>query len=141
MKEFRDNQDMYSVPRINAWTANIIANKLEEVYEQEIFIELVMNNIMEAIWEAVEDGDTHCTVDFKGEINDELKLEVLNRLNDMRYDVKMGIDTEEEVEMFMEYESMAEEDESVADMLYEAYCSSSCYVIFWDNVEIGGLGE
>ena len=59
----------------------------------------------------------------------------------MGYTVKMGIDTEEEVEMFMEYETMAEEDESVADMLDEAYCSSNCYVIFWDNVEIGGLGE
>lgn len=141
MREFRENKDMYSVPRINAWTANIIANKLEEVYEQEIFIELVMNNIMEVIWEAVEDGGTHCTVDFKGEMNDELKMEVINRLEDLAYTVKMGIDTEEEVEMFMEYESMAEEDESVAEMLDEAYCSSSCYVIFWDNVEIGGLGE
>ena len=70
MKEFRENQDMYSVPRINAWTANILSNRLEEVYEQEVFLELVMNNIMEVIWEAVEDGATHCTIDFKGDMPD-----------------------------------------------------------------------
>ena len=91
MKEFRENKDMYSVPRINAWTASIIANRLEELYEHEVFIELVLNNIMEAIWEAVEEGGTHCTVDFKGKIDDELKLEVLNRLGDLGYMVKVGI--------------------------------------------------
>lgn len=141
MKEFKENQDMYSVPRINAWTASIIANRLEEVYEQEIFIELCLNNVMSVIWEAVEDKQDHVTIDFKGDIDDALKMEVINRLEDLSYVVKMGVDSEEEVDLFLEYEEMAKEDESINDILDEAYCSSNCYVIFWNHVDIEGMGD
>ena len=135
MREFKENQDMYSVPRLNGWTASILSNRAEELYRQEVIIETILNEIMREIWRCVEEEKTQCSVKFKDDTDNDLKLEVINRLEDMGYLVKIGVETEEEVQLFDEYTEMAENgDLSVIKMLEEVFDNSDSYVISWDKI-------
>ena len=141
MKEFRENQDMYSYPRVNAFTAMVLSEGLQEVMQPEIYLEVILNSIFKSIWEAVDKGETDVAVVLQGDIDKDLKVELLRRIEDLGYIVKMGVDSEEEVEALDVLAELAEEDDKVQQAIDDAFESSECYVIFWGHEDIGGLDE
>lgn len=135
-------KELFKNTRINAVMANAMSSGNMEVIELEACIESLLDSVMKGILEVVEDCKTNpdapyeLLVHFDDNDSDIIIGEVVARLENLGYLVQVNCESEEEVEHLDSLSELADEDESVENMLEDFFYSQRDYVIRWDlNLE------
>lgn len=130
--------ELFSNTRINAVMANGMSSQNMELIQLEASIESLLDSVMKGILEVVEDCKTNTDapyeliVQFEETDSDLIVGEVVARLESLGYLVQVNCESDDEVEHLNSLSQLADEDESVNNMLEEFFYSQRGYVIRWD---------
>lgn len=134
--------ELFSNTRINAVMANGMSSANMELIQLEASIESLLDSVMKGILEVVEDCKTNpdapyeLIVQFEETDSDLIVGEVVARLESLGYLVQVNCESDDEVEHLNSLSQLADEDESVNNILEEFFYSQRGYVIRWDAQDL-----
>lgn len=138
--------ELFSNTRINAVMANAMSSDNMELIELEACIESLLDSVMKGILEVVKDCKTNpdapyeLVIKFDDKDSDLIVGEVVARLESLGYIVQVNCESQEEVDHLDSLSELADEDESIDNMLEDFFYSQRDYVIRWD-LNLGEYGD